>query len=186
LPTENKLPVDERTLYIKRCVALPGDMFKMDSSALYINGIKQSECVPITGYKVSSKDSYNPNFFPNNSRFKWNLDYFGPVTIPKKGDSVKLDLDNIDLYSKIISMYERNSLEIKNQEVFINGQKTSSYTFKMNYYFVLGDNRHNSIDSRYWGFVPEDHIIGKASMILHAGNKDSVKAGTSRNFSWVN
>lgn len=174
LPTDDKVPVDERELYVKRCIALPGDVLKIDSSFIYINGILQQEKVNSDRLVVSSKKAYNPNFFPNNARFQWNLDYFGPLTIPKKGDSVKININNIDLYSRIISVYEGNKLEVKNDTVYVNGKKASSYTFKMNYYFTLGDNRHNSIDSRYWGFVPEDHIIGRVSMVLYSSGSNSV------------
>jgi len=175
LPTDDKKPVDERELYVKRCVALPGDILKIDSSFIYINGILQQEKIKMPAdFSVSSKKAYNPNFFPNNSRFQWNLDYFGPFTVPKKGDSAGINMDNIDLYSRIISVYEGNKLEIKKDTIYINGKKANTYTFKMNYYFVLGDNRHNSIDSRYWGFVPEDHIIGKVSMILYSSGNDSI------------
>jgi signal peptidase I len=175
LPTDDKVPVDERELYVKRCVALPGDVFEMDSGRILINDELLQEKINLpNGFRVSSKKAYNPNFFPNNSRFKWNLDYFGPLTIPKKGDSVGLNINNIDLYSKIISVYEGNTLEIKKDDIYINGKKVATYTFKMNYYFVLGDNRHNSIDSRYWGFVPEDHIIGRVSMVLYSSGNDSI------------
>jgi signal peptidase I len=173
LPTDDKVPVDERQLYIKRCVALPGDVFKMDSSGIYINGQLQKERGKLKPAGVSPRNFYNPNFFPNNSRFKWNLDYFGPITIPKKGDSVKLTIDNIDLYNRIISVYEGNKVEIKNTDIYINDRKADNYVFKGNYYFVLGDNRHNSIDSRYWGFVPEDHIIGRTSIVLYSKANDS-------------
>jgi signal peptidase I len=185
LPTDDYLPVDERELYIKRCVALPGDTLKMDSARIFINSKIQNDIQPLPGFKISSKNMYNPNFFPNNSHFKWNLDYIGPIVIPKKGDSVKLTIDNLDLYKKIIGIYENSKLETKGPDIFINGKKINSYTFKMNYYFVLGDNRHNSIDSRYWGFVPEDHIIGKASMLLYSSSKDTSVVKTREKFSII-
>jgi signal peptidase I len=97
--------------------------------------------------------------------YKWNQDNYGPIIIPKKGWTVKLDSVTFPLYARAIEVYENNKLEIKGSDIYINGQKTDSYTFKMNYYWMMGDNRHDSADSRYWGFVPEDHIVGRALFV---------------------
>ena len=120
-------------------------------------------------------EEYKPNYFPNAPQITWNPDNLGPLYVPKKGESVKLDQKSVLLYQSIIEKYEKNKITYKNDSILINGIPSSSYTFKMNYYFVLGDNRYNSTDSRFWGFLPEDHIIGKATYLLYSSNKFSIK-----------
>jgi len=101
--------------------------------------------------------------FPlDTANYKWNRDNFGPLTIPKEGATVQLTPQNISIYRRIIRNYEGNTLEEQNGKFIINGKEATSYTFKMDYYWMMGDNRHNSLDSRYWGFVPIDHVVGKA------------------------
>ena len=101
--------------------------------------------------------------FPFNT--KWNLDNFGPVYIPKKGATVALNTQSLPFYKKIISEYEKNELKVNGNEIRINGEIATSYTFKQNYYWMMGDNRHNSLDARYFGYTPEDHIVGKPVFI---------------------
>lgn len=104
--------------------------------------------------------------FPNDLRnFQWNRDFYGPLTIPKAGATVQLTPENIALYRRLINVYEANDLQERDGKFFINGKEATSYTFKMDYYWMMGDNRHNSLDSRYWGFVPIDHVVGKASFV---------------------
>lgn len=104
--------------------------------------------------------------FPRDpANFKWNMDNFGPLSIPKKGVTVTLTPQNISLYRRLITAYEGNTLEERGNQFVINGQPAAQYTFKMDYFWLMGDNRHNSLDSRYWGYVPESHVVGKASFV---------------------
>ena len=122
---------------------------------------------------VSPEGEFNPAIFPHNPVFKWNIDNFGPLRMPVKGSTIKLDTANLCFYERIIDVYEKNDLKVEGSTVYINGVPADSYTFRMDYYWMMGDNRHNSADSRYWGFVPEDHVIGKPKFIWLSIAKES-------------
>ena len=134
-------------------------------------------------------DAPTGDVYPLNARTKWTRDNYGPIWIPAKGKSVKLDMSNIAVYERPIRTYEGNDLEItEDGKIIINGKEATSYTFKMDYYWMMGDNRHNSADSRYWGFVPEDHIVGKPLFIWWSSDPD--RGGINgirwhRLFTWV-
>jgi signal peptidase I len=234
-PSEHDIPVDRRTVYIKRCIALPGDTVALIDKKVFVNekllcdnpdvkykyriitegndlpeetlvknNIERGTPTEVSGifdYFLTSEqsrmllnepgirnvrlmklvrgDKYH-DYFPHSDFYAWNLDYFGPVTVPAKGATVKLDYKNIDLYKSIIRDYEHNRLEVENTRIILNGKVDSSYTFKKNYYFVLDDNRNNSKDSRHWGFLPEDHIIGIPSLIWFSLEKKKDGKNTVR------
>lgn len=152
-----------------------GDKIQVKANAYWIN-ITNEEKKHLKlppGYVLTDfvADVTNPNFpikqlFPYyEANTTWTVDNFGPLTIPKKGMDLQLTADNVIRYRRCIETYEGNKFEDRNGQYFINDKPATSYTFKMDYFWMMGDNRHSSLDSRYWGFVPEDHVVGKASLI---------------------
>ncbi len=119
-----------------------------------------------------NKDASDLDIYPLNGNMHWTRDNYGPIWIPAKGESIDLTLKNLPIYERPIRTYEGNKLEVKDGKIYINDKEATKYTFKMDYYWMQGDNRHNSLDSRYWGFVPEDHIVGKPIFIWWSSDPD--------------
>ena len=209
-----KAAIKSKMVFIKRCVALPGDSLILENGKIALEQTKLQfdyliadpdgklnwEILKDLGIHLggkatnnrwllsldsiqisallevdqnlkftlnsSPKDKIDLSTFPSDTTLKWNRDFFGPLYVPEKGAEIKIDYTNFSLYEKIISDYENHSCRLQDSVIYIDNKQTETYTFSQNYYFMMGDNRHHSQDSRYWGFVPEDHLIGTCSRIL--------------------
>ena len=141
----------------------------------------QVEKVRTIGLKVErvKRGADAGNLFPNDAkRFAtWTVDDYGPIWIPKKGVTVELTLSSLPFYRRAIQVYEHNKLEVREGKIYVNDQEVTSYTFKQDYFWMQGDNRHNSEDSRFWGYVPEDHIVGKPLFIWFSTKNGNMRDG---------
>jgi signal peptidase I len=220
-------PIDKKSNYVKRCVAIPGDSLEIKDGYIFINGertqlpdrakpqyyhivdtqgqqlspavlnryeitegttqdnkyllnitdanaekLKNNPLVKDVTKILTPKGNYDSSIFPHDTQYPWTVDNYGPIYIPEAGKTVELTKASLPFYKRIIEEYEENNLTISGDDIFINGELVTTYTFKQDYYWMMGDNRHNSEDARYWGYVPFNHVVGKPVFIWFSWNSD--------------
>ena len=164
----NKIEMHILKYYIKRCVGLPSDTLSIQNGFFHVKGIETSLGNMESQNKIATTEQFEDGIFhsfPFDSIISWNIKDFGPLYIPGKGDSITLNQTNCRLYRKLIEWEQQGSVQYKDSTIFLNGTPINGYRFQKNYYFMAGDNGMNSQDSRYWGLLPEEYIVGKAWII---------------------
>jgi len=159
-----------------------GDYYLLNLTDENAGKLKSNPLVKNITKILSPKGEYSDSVFPHNSQYAWSIDNYGPIYIPEAGKTVELNAKSLPFYKRIIEVYENNNLTTSGDEIFINGKLATSYTFKQDYYWMMGDNRHNSEDARYWGYVPFDHVVGKPVFIWFSW--DSNGEGIAQKIRW--
>jgi len=185
----NKIEMDFNAHYVKRCVGIPGDTFYIEDGIYKVKGSADTLGAYCNQAALSNtKDSIPKvtfNCCPFDSNYHWTMKNFGPIYIPKANDRVRIDYKNIELYRKMIAYETGKSLEMNHNVIMLGGKPLKEYVFRMNYYFMAGDYVMDSKDSRYWGLLPEDHIIGKVSFIWKSEDENTGKFRWERFFKGV-
>jgi signal peptidase I len=157
--------------YLKRCIGIPGDTIQIIDKVVYVNGkiFPNPKYVKFERPYVFPKDQSDPRIFPKGAPF--NEDNYGPIIVPKKGDTIRLSISNFDMWETFVKR-EGHNIELRDGKIFIDGVEKYEYVVEHNYYFMMGDNRDNSLDSRFWGFVPDKYIVGTPIIVYWSWNPE--------------